>query len=517
MISKHSLSYRLGREITDAEYPLVARWWHSRSLDAYREYIAGSGHSDFTRPHAAHHKIMASALERVASGECKRLIIQLPPGAAKSTITSVQFATWYWALYPDRHILRCSAIDSLARNFSRRNLSAVMSPEWQQLSGVALDKKQQSVVRFANDKGGTMTAAGVGSSIIGLRSHLSILDDPVVSFDQINSETRRQSTIDWYFAEYRSRLIPGGAEVIVTTRWHAQDIVGHILDSEEADTWEVIRIPMVCDSDDDPLGREIGERLWTEWFTEQQVREAMRNPMHWAGMYQQTPLTAEGDWLNADDIQVVDKAPANLGKYAAIDIAMSEGKGDFTVITVAGMAPDGSLYILDVWRDRVSPDKTVERLIQTHRTYELREALIEDDVGAKVFRNLAHKLLMQRRELVPLTPLPTRGNDKETRALAFRGLAKMGGVKMVRAPWNSDVLREVCGFPFSKETDDIVDTLALLGRRVAQMSHEFDLPGQHREVLFSVQERDGKPYTRSTMDELWEDNRPSRNYGTIRI
>lgn len=461
-------------------------------LGKYRDYMAPSGHSDFAYPHAEHHSVMARALERIADGNLKRLIIQLPPGAAKSTITSIQFATWYWAKNPTHHVLRCSATDSLARKFARRNLATVMTPQWQMLAETKLHAKIQAADHFANEEGGTMTAAGVGASIIGLRSHLSILDDPVASFEQINSDTQRQAQLDWYFAEYRSRIIPGGAEVIVTTRWHPKDIVGYILDSEEADTWEVIRIPMVCDSDDDPLGRQIGERLWTEWFTEQMVQEAQRDPLRWAGMYQQKPVSDKGDWLKAEDIEIVDRAPLNLGIYAGLDIAMSEGKGDFSVCVVGGMSDDGYLYILDLLRVRVTPDRLLDSLIALHQEYNIREVLIDDDAGAKVFRNLAHKVLMQRGAMLPLVPIPTRGQNKEVRAMAFRGLAKMGGVKIVKNAWNVDLLREISEFPFGNH-DDIVDALSLLGRRAAKMS-----PGP-------VTHTEHKASEGLTLDALWEE------------
>ena len=472
-------------------------------LGAYREYMAETGHSDFAYPHAKHHEVMARALERIADGSLKRLIIQLPPGSAKSTITSIQFATWYWAKNPTHNILRCSATDGLAKKFARRCQTACMTPEWQRLAETGLSKKQQSVDAFATDVGGMMMAAGVGTSIIGLRSNLSILDDPVASFEQVHSDTQRQAMIDWYFAEYRSRLIPGGAEVIVTTRWRADDIVGHILESEEADTWEVIRIPMVCDADDDPLGRQVGDRLWTEWFTEQMVQEAMRDPERWAGMYQQKPLSEKGDWLGPDDLEIVASVPQGLGLYAGLDIAMTDGAGDFTVCVIAGMANDGTMYLVDLFRDRITPDRIVDELITLHQQYTLREILIDDDAGAKVFRNLAHKILLQRRIPLPLNPLPTRGQDKETRALAFRGLAKMGGVKLKRATWNNDLLQEITEFPFGNH-DDIVDALSLLGRRAAAMgTKRLEKTVETQPIEGNVQVIDGQPYTRQTLDQIW--------------
>ena len=487
------------------------------SLEGFRKYMSVTGHPDFQFPHEPHHAVMAEALERIASGDLKRLIMQLPPGSAKSTITSIQFSLWYWCLFPNHHILRCSATQSLAEKFARRVRSAAQTKEYARISGSSIDPQHQSVTSFANTLGGTQTAAGVGTSIIGLRSNLSILDDPVASFEQITSDTQRKAMVEWYRAEYRSRLVPTGAEVIVTTRWDAKDIVGEILGSEEADTWEVIRIPMVCDSDADPIGRKIGDRLWTEWFTEQMVVEAMREPLRWAGMYQQVPLASEGDWMNADDTPIVDQIPEDLGVYGALDIAMTEGAGDFSVCMVAGMSKDGTLYLLDMWRDRVTPDNIIEALIKLNHIHDMREILIDDDAGAKVFRNLAHKILRQRHEPLPLHPMPTRGQNKEARAMAFRGLAKMGGVKMLRGPWNGEVLRETTTFPFG-HNDDIIDTLSLLGRRAAAMGGKTP-PKEEGDMSIesTFVEHDGVVTTRATFDQLWSDNKKNSRSKIIRI
>ena len=489
---------------------LERQFWEAEralsSLELFRAYMSKSEHNDFVFPHQAHHRVVAHHLERVVRGEINRLMVCLPPGAAKSTIVSVQFACWWWAMNPEHHILRCSATQSLAEKFARRCRSAIQTEQFRVLSSTTIDPSNQSVASFSNMKAGTMTAAGVGSSIVGLRSNLSILDDPVSSFEAVHSETQRQAALDWYRTEYRSRLIPGSPEIIVTTRWHTDDIPGAILKSEESDTWEVIRIPMEADDPNDPIGRKIGERLWPEWFTQQMVDEAKRDPERWAGMYQQRPLTSEGDWLNPDDIEIVTKLP-ELNLYAGLDIAMTEGRGDFSVCVVGGMH-EGNLYLVDMWRDRVTPDNIVTNLIRIHQTWNLLEVLIDDDVGAKVFKNLAHKILRERGTLVPLQGMPTRGQNKELRAAAFRGLAKMGGVKMLSGNWNADLLREISEFPFG-DHDDIVDCLSLLGRKAATMGEKnVNAINEKKALECAIIRRDDGLYTRDSLDDMW--NKPKR-------
>ncbi len=491
-------------------------------LESFRGWMSASGHADFVYPHMRHHAVMAEALERVVRGEVSRLMFMLPPGSAKSTIVSIQFSTWWWSLFPHHHILRCSATQALAEKFGRRCRSAVSTKEYARLSGATLDPQNQGVTHFGNTGGGTQTAAGVGSSIIGLRSNLSILDDPVATFEEIQSEKRREDAYQWYLNEYRSRLIPGSPEIIVTTRWHAQDIPGQLL-RDEGDTWEVIRIPMECEEDDDPLGRNVGERLWPEWFTDQQATEAKRDPLRWAGMYQQRPLVEEGSWLNPEDIEIVEpsEVPKGIKWHGALDIALTEGSGDFSVLTIGGLGPDGTLYIKDQWRDRVTPDKIVERCAEYAQMYQLTEAMIDDDPAAKAFRTLAHKLFRQKGVILPLHPIPIRGRDKETRAAAFRGLAKMGSVKMVRGDWNAVTMAEINAFPIGGAGvhDDIVDTLGLLGQRAALMPPaELDKVIEKKPLRFALEEgEDGRAQTTATLDELWDDHARHSRRGVLRI
>lgn len=480
-------------------------------LARFREFMEPSGHIDFKFPHMPHHTVMADAFERVMSVELKRLMILMPPASAKSTLC-IQFVMWWLARFPEHNILRVSATQSLAETFARRCRSALQTEEFRLLSDSTLDANQQSLSKFATTLGGSVTSAGAGTSIIGLRSNLNILDDPISSWEQAHSESQRQAQVDWYFSEYRSRLVPGAPEIIVTTRWHHQDIAGHIMKSAEADTWEIIRIPMVCDDpENDPLHRELGDRLWPEWFTEQMVVEAQRDPEKWSGMYQQIPLHTEGDWLSHTDIEIVDHAPDDLGIYAALDIAISEKQtADASVCTIAGMADDGTLYILDMWKDRVSPEKIIDELLLLFSRWSFRECLQDDDPGAQVFRTLAHKILREKRIPLPIVPLPTRGRDKMARATAFRGLAKMGAVKMLKGNWNAEMLSEICEFPYGPH-DDIIDTLSLLGRRAAKMAPEHSVRKvEQAPIEGRVIEQDGQLFLRQPLDELWAEQ-PARS------
>lgn len=487
-----------------------------KNIYAFVEYMRPSGHPDFLHEPAPHHRLMLDAFQKVADGELKRLMIFMPPGGAKSTWLRV-FCAFMLARNTSLQMLRVMASQNLAERQARNLRATLQEREFALLTGDTLAPDVQAAAGFATTSGGFVLSAGVGSTIIGTRGGVGIIDDPVPSWEYIQSESQRNGAIDWYWSEYRSRLIPGAPEVIVSTRWHHNDLPGAILNSEEGGTWEVIRLPMVAEDESDPLGRAPGERLWPEWFTQQMVEEQQRNPEIWAGMYQQTPYSTVGDFLASDDLPVVDEIPDGLGIYASIDLALTEKQtADATVILIAGFADDGTLYIIDMVKDRCSPEQTLRHLMDLHRRHNFRECLVEDSPAEKVFRDLAHKFFRQEGAPIPLTPMPTRGRDKMARAQSFRGLAKMGAVLLKKASWNADLIREAVEFPHGRH-DDLVDALALLGRRASKMSGSaVSTPKNPPPVQGAITiADDGLMTTASTMDELWTDNR--RKHRTLRI
>lgn len=480
-----------------------------QSLAGFREYMEPCGHADFQFAYAKHHEVIARAIEQVLFGDKKRVMITCPPGAAKSTLVK-QGVMLFWANNPSSQVLRVSATTSLSERFARQCRSALMEPDYKRLTGLSIDPQQQSVANFANTRGGSMTSAGMGSSIVGLRADLAIIDDPVPSWEAAHSESQREAQIDWYWSEYRSRQKPNCGEILVMTRWHHHDLAGHILKTEP-EQWDVIRMPLICDDPlNDPLGRPHGELLWPEWYSPSMVEEARRDPEIWSGLYQQTPLQSEGDFFGVSDFEIVDSVPENIKPYAAIDLAMTERQSADATVTAIGAMHENILYIIDVREDRVTPDKTIENLMTLHDRYRFNEVLIEDSPAEKVFRDLCHKIFREKNRVLPLMPMPTRGRDKSARLQALRGLAKMGSVKLVRGDWNGNFLRSMTEFPFGKH-DDIPDAAGLLGRRAAKMTNS-TAPRSHQpqpiEGAFRME--NGQLVTRQTLAEIFNDNRSIR-------
>lgn len=480
------------------------------SLLKFREHMISTGSTEFRNEPARHHKLIIEHLEQLERGEIRRLLILAPPGSAKSTYCSIQYPLWRLARTPTENILCASNSEGLAENFNRRRRNLALTPQWSQISGCKLAADLQGVGHFGTEREGGIRAAGVGSAIVGFRSHLNILDDPITGIDQALSATQLDKQWDWFNSEFRTRLVPGGRELIVSTRWAKKDIAGRILELMEngQEEWTVLRLPMLADSADDPLGRAINESLWPEYFGPEFIAEKQQNPLLWSTQFQQTPLDDAGNWIGNEHIHYEDKEPDPLSYVIAIDLALTVGRGDYTVLAVAGLDVDRRLHIVQIERTRSSPELTVERVFDLCNVFQPTEVLIDDDNASKVFTRLMFELGRSRGRMPPpLSPQPLRGRDKETRAAAIRGLFLSEGVRIVRAPWNAALQRELIEFP-SGDHDDQVDALSLIGRRFPVLTSPEAAIEVKKDPYAGLMVRpgpDGRMYTNATLDEMFED------------
>ena len=483
------------------------------SLWDFIPFMRPSAQLDFAYEPAAHHDKIIEALHGLERGDYSKLMILAPPGSAKSTYCSISFPLWYLARHPDHNVLACSNTEHLAESFNRRRRSGVMSAEWQRLSGTSLDPSAQGIGRWFLQSGGSCTASGVGSSIVGLRSNLNVLDDPITSFEQSMSETQLTKIWDWYLTDLRSRLLPTGKELIVTTRWSRRDPAGRILDliREGHETgWHVLRLPMLADSPDDPLGRAEGAPLWPSWFGDHQITDNQRDPRRWSALYQQRPMDDSGAWVPSDKLISEPSAPDQLTYVIAVDLALSVGKGDYTVFVVAGLDSARNLHVVDVRRARIPPNESVELAFQLTHRYQPTAVLIDDDNASKVWARLAHELARERNSTIPLWPLPTRGQNKETRGAAIRGFLLAERVRFVQSTWLTDVFRELLEFP-AGDHDDIVDCLSLLGRHFASSSAPSPPKDQNFDPYAGLLIRPDMPgVMQVSLDDMWEKKRGPR-------
>jgi predicted phage terminase large subunit-like protein len=416
---------------------------------------------------AAHHKVIIAALEAISAGKNDRLILTLPPGSAKSTYASVLFPAWYLANHPKNLIIAASHTVELAERWGRRVRNLVEEHSETLDFGIRTDNAAAG--RWETTQGGEYFAAGVGGALSGRRADVLLCDDPIRSAEDADSKLIRDKQWDWWNSDVMPRLKPHAACVIITTRWHEDDLVGRLLE-EEPGRWKVLNIPMESESLDDPLGRPLGARLWPEWFTQDMVEVAKRNARIWSALYQGRPAPDEGSYFKREWLIDTDSLPdrSTLRVYGGSDYAVTSDGGDFTVHCVIGVDENHDLYLLDLWRKQASSDEWVEAYCDLVRKWKPmgwaeESGQIKSGVGPFLLKRARERHSYTVRE-----QFPTR-HDKAVRAQSIRGRMAMQGLRILRqASYRNDLIDELLRFPVGSH-DDVVDSLGLCGQLLDKM------------------------------------------------
>jgi predicted phage terminase large subunit-like protein len=426
-----------------------------RSFQTFIEYL------DIGFAPAAHHRLLIGALEAVERGEIDRLMVLMPPGSAKSTYASQLFPPWFMGRNPQASVLGVSNTTDLAERFSRRARNIASLRRYRNVFEFGVSENSKSAGNWENERGGEFFAAGVGSAIAGRRADLGLIDDPIKTREEADSERVRQKQWDWYVNDFTTRLKPGARQILIQTRWHEDDLGGRILE-REANRWHVMKLPMVA-TDHDPLGRKPGERLWPEWFTDEMVEQAKLDVRSWNALYQQNPVPDEGDYFKRDDFMEYDVLPDGLHMYGASDYAVTEGGGDFTEHGIFGLDFNDDIYIANWWREQASSDVWIEKQCDFIGEYSPLVWFGEAGPIRKAIEPFLKRRMMERQTMCRLEWLPSIA-DKVVRARPFQARASMGKVWLPkRAPWKAELISQLMRFPAGKY-DDGVDVCSLMGR-----------------------------------------------------
>ena len=411
---------------------------------------------------APHLDLLAERLLDVAQGKLTRLLIQMPPRHGKSEFASGHFPAWYLGTFPDRRIILASYEHDFAASWGAkaRDRFAQWAPALWRI-GVKRSKQASDDWQIGGHSGG-MVCAGVGGPITGRGADVLIIDDPVKSAEEANSETYRNRAWDWYRATAYTRLEPGGAIILIQTRWHEDDLAGRVL-AEAAKTgecWEVIKLTALAE-EDDVLGRSEGEPLWPERYPLEslsQIRESI-GPYWWQALYQQRPAPPEGALFKQDWWRFYSDRdlPATFDQVLqSWDMAFKDtSDSDYVVGQVWGNV-GARIYLLDQVRERMDFAKTLEAVeaLSAKWPHALLK-LVEDKAnGPAVISALQFKVP----GLVPVKPQ----GGKLSRAQAILPLVAAGNVWLPNPqeqPWVEQFLAEARSFPVGAN-DDQVDAMS---------------------------------------------------------
>jgi predicted phage terminase large subunit-like protein len=404
---------------------------------------------------ARHHELIVSRLEAVERGELSRLMIFLPPRHGKSLLASTIFPAWFLGRHSDRHIIFTSYGQELADDFGRQVRNLVTDPLHRAIfPRCVLSEDSTAAHRFNTLQGGAYFAVGRGGPVTGRGAHLLLIDDPLKDSQEANSETVRRNLYDWFTSVAYTRLAPGGAIVLIQTRWHEDDLAGRLLANNFGDQWEILCLPAIAECDES--FRRVGEALWPDRFglaELERIRSAIGGRA-WASLYQQRPAAAEGVIFKRDYWQFY-RPPLTVALNRIVqswDTAFKKGtENDFSVCTTWGAAENG-FYLLHLWRGRVEFPELKRVLASLAEQWKPHAVLVED-------RASGQSLIQELKNSTALPIIPVKvDSDKQTRAAAVTPIMEAGKIFLPEsASWVSEFVEEMAVFP-NGIYDDVVDS-----------------------------------------------------------
>ena len=409
------------------------------------EFIAGN-----------HHKIIAKKFEAIASKKIKRLIVNMPPRHTKSEFASFLFPAWMMGREPRLKIIQTSHTAELAQRFGRKVRNLIDTQDYQNVfPGMELSADSKAAGRWETNAGGEYFSAGVGGAITGRGADLLIIDDPHSEQDAL-SATALENAWEWYSSGPRQRLQPGGAIVIVMTRWNTKDITGELIKAQgqpKADQWEIIEFPAILPSD---------KPVWPEYWQKEELEsvKASISVAKWNAQWQQNPTAEEGAIIKREWWQTWEKSqmPGLMHVIQSYDTAFSKKEtADYSAITTWGIfMPDEktpNIILLDMKKGRWDFPEMKEIAYDSYKYWEPESVVIEAKATGMP---LTQELRMRGIPVINFTP--SKGNDKLSRVNAVAPLFQSGVVWAPDEVWAEEVIEECAAFPYG-EHDDLVDSM----------------------------------------------------------
>ncbi|UZF91318.1 phage terminase large subunit [Bosea sp. NBC_00550] len=420
-----------------------------------------------------HIHAIAWQLQRVRRGDCKRLIITVPPRSAKSICVTIAFTAWVMGQDPRKRIMAISYANELSLTHAAGFRSVVTSDWYRELfPGFSISANRGQEIRTSQQ--GYRFAGSVGGSVLGRGADLIVIDDPINGLEAATSAAARRRVQEFYDTTLYSRLNDrlNGAIIIVMQRLHEDDLVGHVLEKED---WDVLSIPAIAEIDQSyRIGegaealyhRKVGEVLHPGRDTHEWLAAAKRNlgTLHFSAQYQQNPLPSEGQIIKRDWLRYCDERPSRFDfVIASWDTASTQAEhSDWSVGTVWG-AVGQTYYLIDLVRGRWEAPQLRRKMIELAQKHAVDATLIEDtELGRALSQDLRRS-----RALYPL--LQQSRVEKTARLMAQAARFEAGQVFLPQqADWLAGYLSELLAFPLARHDDQVDATSQALKHLTAR-------------------------------------------------
>ena len=416
-----------------------------------------------------HHRKLAQIFEDIANGKKKRVIVNIAPRHGKSELISYLAPAWFLGKYPHKKVIMASHTADLAVNFGRRVRNLVGSDAYKDIfPAVELQADSKSASRWGTNYNGEYFAIGVGGALAGRGADLFIIDDPHSEQDaKLGRADVFKPAWEWFQSGPLQRLMPGGAIIVVMTRWSKLDLTGEIINqmvkNDDVDQWEVIEFPAILNEN-----TEKERSLWPEFWplNELKSKKAALDIRYWNSQYMQNPVAEEGALIKREWWNIWDKEdpPSCEFTIMTLDAAQEANtRADYNALLTWGVffneeVNNYNIILLNAIKKRLEFPELKELVLEEYKDWEPDSFIVEKKSnGAALYQEM-------RRMGVPISEFtPGKGQDKISRVNAVSDLFRSGIVWAPDRRWAKEVIEECNDFP-SGANDDLVDatTMALM-------------------------------------------------------
>lgn len=426
-------------------------------------------HIDPTYIVAAHHKRLAELLTDIAYGNKDRIAVSIPPRHGKSHLVSTLFPAWFLGKFPDKKVLMVSNTADLAVDFGRKVRNIVADVKYQQVfPGITLSSDSKSAGRWSTNKGGEYFATGVGGALAGRGADLLLVDDPHDEQDLLNGNfDALQKAYQWFTFGARTRLMSGGRIAVIHTRWHQDDLIGHLIrdgvNNPKADQYEVFEFPAILETSSGP------KALWPEKFDLDALErtKASMPAFQWNAQYMQSPTSEEAAIIKRDDWQMWTAEDPPDCDYVIMTLdaaAEKHNRADFTALTTWGVFSDDNLtdgaphiILLNVINTRVEFPELKALAMREWKDWSPDAFIVEKkSAGTQLYQEL-------RRLGIPVQEF-TPGRNTGDKIARLNAVSDIFRSKMVWYPagrrWAEELIEQCVAFPYGTN-DDMVDCTSM--------------------------------------------------------
>ena len=412
-----------------------------------------------------HHLKLAQIFEDIANGKKKRVIVNIAPRHGKSELISYLAPAWFLGKHPHKKVIMASHTADLAVNFGRRVRNLVGMDTYKDVfPQVELQADSKSASRWGTNFQGEYFAIGVGGALAGRGADLFIIDDP---HSEQDAKTGRPDVFlpawEWFQSGPLQRLMPGGAIIVVMTRWSKLDLTGQIVSQmnkeEGVDQWEVVEFPAI---------KEDGEALWPEFWPVEELyaKKAALDIRYWNAQYMQNPVSEEGALIKREWWQMWDQEVPPQCEFTIMSLDAAQeanNRSDYNALTVWGVffnekTNNYAIILLNAIKKRLEYPDLKALVLEEYKQWEPDSFMVEKKSSGSVLYQEMRRMGIPVQEFTP-----GKGQDKISRVNAVSSLFHGGVVFAPDRRWAKDVIEECNDFP-SGTNDDLVDstTLALL-------------------------------------------------------